>query len=112
VFDYIVRFKDADGNEQILTYRTHAELREGAGIVPGPGWKGPVVVVTDVTQEARVGGLGSLRATPVSSRAVEQRADGDRRKGVDRRRVSIRVTVERRSGRARRRAEGLSPGRA
>jgi len=97
VFDYIVRFRNAAGVEHTLSYRSHGQLREGAGIVPGSSWGGPLLLVTEVTQAASHGCVGSVRATPISESMIERRMGGDRRSGIDRRQISVLVAVERRS---------------
>jgi hypothetical protein len=105
VFDYIVRFKDAAGDERTLRYRTHAQLREGVGIAPGSEWEGPLVLVTEVAQDASSGCVGAVRAEPISHERIERRTGRDRRSGAERRHASTLVTVERRSGNERRTRE-------
>ena len=105
VFDYIVRFKDAAGTEHALKYRTHVPLREGAGIAPGPAWRGPLVLVTEVRQDASRAMIGSIRAKALPQGLAERREGGERRSGSDRRRAEKRTTVDRRSGSDRRHGE-------
>ena len=105
VFDYVVRFNDAAGNEHALKYRTHVPLSEGAGIAPGPSWRGPLVLVTEVRQDASRGMIGSIRAKALPQSLTERRESGERRSGSDRRRAKKRIAVDRRSGSDRRRAE-------
>jgi hypothetical protein len=105
VFDYIVRFADAAGNEHALKYRSHMPLSEGAGIAPGPAWRGPQVLVTEVRQDASRAMVGSIRAKALPQSLAERREGGERRSGSDRRRAKRRITVEQRSGGERRLGE-------
>jgi hypothetical protein len=61
--EYVVRFPDEQGREQVRTCRAELPLRVDQILQAGPGWRWPTVTVTEIVKEpAGPGSAGDVRA--------------------------------------------------
>jgi hypothetical protein len=55
--EYVVRFVDEQGREQVRTCHAEVPIRAAQILKAGPGWRGPTVKVTEIVKEpARTAG--------------------------------------------------------
>jgi hypothetical protein len=74
--EYVVRFPDENGREQVRACRAELPLKVTQILQAGPGWRGPTVAVTEIVKEpARTGSAGDVRAklTPEDAKATRTR---------------------------------------